>query len=106
MRSPRKAALGKPARDPHRHRIELGIAVLARRLLAAEVDDRELGHVAVAIDQIAEILELSHLRSRDARYAAIATMSSALSLATTCFISSTLTPVRLPVCMSLSWRTR
>ena len=57
MRSPRlKPALGERARDAHRHGVELGIGVLARHLLAAEIDDRDLGQVAIAADQIAEIL--------------------------------------------------
>src|SRR6266702_2182115 len=43
--------------------------------------------------------------SSDLRYAAIATMSSMLSLATTAFISSARDPVRLPFCMSFNWRT-
>ena len=60
-----KAALGKAARDSHRHRIELGIAVFTRRLLAAEVNDRELGHVAVSTDQIAEVLEFRHQGSSE-----------------------------------------
>ena len=43
--------------------------------------------------------------TRDDTYAAIATMSSMLSLATTAFISSAREPLRLPFCISFSWRT-
>jgi hypothetical protein len=56
----REAALGQRPRDAIRHGVELEIAELARRLLTAEVDDRDLGHVAVANDQVAEIGEGRH----------------------------------------------
>ena len=49
--------------------------------------------------------ELRLYGSSEPRYAAIATMSSRVSLATTAFISSAREPVRLPSCMSFSWRT-
>ena len=55
----REAALGQRARDAVRHGVELGIAEFARRLLAAEIDDGDLGQVAVANDQIAEVGEAS-----------------------------------------------
>ena len=58
------AALQPPlcqrARHSHRHRIELGIGELARRGLPAQVDDRDLGEVAIARDQVAEIVERAH----------------------------------------------
>ncbi len=55
-----EAAPGQRTRDAIRHGVELEIAELAWRLLAAEIDDRDLGHVAVANDQIAEIGEGRH----------------------------------------------
>ena len=58
-----KAALRQRARDALRHGVELGIGVFARHLLAAEIDDRDLGEVAVARDQVAEVGEFG-LRSR------------------------------------------
>ena len=99
-----EAALGERARHADRHGVELEIGVLGRHLFAAEIDDRDLGEVAVAPDQVAEIFELGHYGSSEPRYAASAIMSSWLSLATTGFISSTHGPLRLPVFMSLSWR--
>ncbi len=53
----RKPASGQRAGDGHRHAVELGIGVFDRRLLAAQIDDRDLGEVGVVADQIAEILE-------------------------------------------------
>ncbi len=45
------------------------------RPLAAEIDDRDLGEIAIAPDQIAEIAQSRHYGSRDSRYAASAIMS-------------------------------
>ena len=57
-RSPRASPrLRKRARDAVRHGVELEIGELARRLLAAEIDDGGLGQVAVADDQVAEVGE-------------------------------------------------
>ena len=39
----------------HAHRIELRVSVLAGRLFAAEIDDRDFGKIAVADDQVAEV---------------------------------------------------
>ena len=100
----RKAALGERARHALGHGVERGVGVFGRRVLAAEVDDRELGDVALAIDQVAEIFELSHQGSSEPRNAASAIMSSCVRLATAGFIRSTGEPLRLPVLMSLSWR--
>ena len=50
-----EATLDQRARDAHAHGVELGIGVLARRLLAAEVDDRDLGEIATADNQVTEI---------------------------------------------------
>ena len=55
-----EAALGERARDAVGHGIELRIAEFARRLLAAEIDHRDLRHVAVADHQVAEIGEGRH----------------------------------------------
>ena len=55
----RQAALGQRTRDAVRHRVELGMAEFARRLLAAEVDDGDLVEVAIAADEIAKIAESS-----------------------------------------------
>ena len=52
-----ETAFRQRACDRHAHRIELGVGVLARRLLAAEIDDRDLGEIAVADDQVAEVGE-------------------------------------------------
>ena len=47
-------ALRQRASHAHGHGIELGVAVFARHLLAAEIDDRDLGEIAVARDQVAD----------------------------------------------------
>ena len=105
MRSPRaKPRLASARATPIVMASSSAIGVLARHLLAAEIDDRELGEVAVAPDQVAEVFEPGHYGSSEPRYAASAIMSSWLSLATAGFISSTHGPLRLPVFMSLSWR--
>ena len=71
---------------PFAMRVERGIAELARLVLAAEIDDRDLRQIAVAADQMAEIREtrtstlvalpterqatlLEHARRRDIRQA-------------------------------------
>ncbi len=77
MRSPRlKPCLSERPGDADRHGIELEVGVLGRHLLAAEIDDRDLGEIAIAPDQVAEILELRHYGSSDSRYADSAIMSS------------------------------
>ena len=49
-RSPRaKPRFDERARDALGHGVELGIGELARHLLAAEIDDRDLGEIAVAL---------------------------------------------------------
>src|SRR5258708_27647902 len=48
------------ARDAVRHLVERAVADLARRLLAAEIDDRDLVEIAVAADQVTEVLEVGH----------------------------------------------
>src|SRR5262249_788811 len=48
------------ARHAVRHRIEPAVAHLARRLFAAEIDERDLVEIALALDQIAEVGECSH----------------------------------------------
>ena len=58
----REAAGEQGAGDAVRHRVERAIAELARGLLAAEIDERDLVEIAVAVDQVAEVLELEHLQ--------------------------------------------
>src|SRR4029079_2316851 len=48
-----ETAFGQRAGDPNRHGVEFEKRVLGRHLFAAEVDDCDLGEVAVAPDQIA-----------------------------------------------------
>src|ERR1700728_2064027 len=55
-----QAALGEGAGNAVRHRIELRERELPWSLLAAEIDDRDLGEVAITPDQIAEIGEGGH----------------------------------------------
>ena len=55
-----QAALSQGARHSHRHTVQLRVAVLARRLLAAEINNSGLAEIAVAPDQIAEIGERRH----------------------------------------------
>ena len=54
--------LGERAGDAVRHRIERGERELARRSLAAEIDERDLGEIAVAADEIAGIGEHHRLK--------------------------------------------
>ena len=56
----REPALPERPRDAVRHCVEHRIAQVPRRLLTAEVDDGKLAEVAIAADQIAEILERCH----------------------------------------------
>ncbi len=56
----REAARQQGARDAVRRLVERPVAEFARSLPAAEVDDRDLVEVAVAADQVAEVLEMSH----------------------------------------------
>src|SRR5204862_7135335 len=55
-----QAALDERARNAVGHAVELEIGELARRLLAAEIDDRDLAGVAVAHHEAAEIAEARH----------------------------------------------
>src|SRR6202035_891604 len=55
-----EAARQQSARDAVRHGVELAVAELARRRLAAEIDDRGLGEIARAVDQVAEVGEAGH----------------------------------------------
>src|SRR5947209_1181540 len=56
----RDAALRQGAGDAVRHVVDLAKRELARHLLAAEIDDRDLVEVAVAWNEIAEIGEDWH----------------------------------------------
>src|SRR5258707_904945 len=50
-------------RNPARHCIKRSVAEFARRVFAAEIDDRGLVEIAVAVDEIAEITSAGHLRT-------------------------------------------
>ena len=63
----REPARGERARDAVRHGVELGIAEFARRLLAAEIDDRDLAGIAIAADEVAEVGEGGHQPSTMSR---------------------------------------
>src|SRR5262249_54985033 len=56
----REAALGQCTRHAIRHAVDLAIGEFARRLLAAEINDRDLVEVAIAPDEVAEIGECGH----------------------------------------------
>ena len=53
-------ARGERARNADGQRLDLRVGELARRLLAAEIDDRDLVRVEIAVDQVAEICEPQH----------------------------------------------
>ncbi len=55
-----KAAPQQRARSAVGHGVEPGMAEFARRLLAAEIDDRGLAGIAIAANEVAEVGECSH----------------------------------------------
>jgi hypothetical protein len=56
----RKSGPPQTARNCVRHPVELLKADLARRPLAAEIDDRGLGEIAAAVNQVAEVCKSGH----------------------------------------------
>src|SRR5262245_37169081 len=56
----REAAPGQSTRDPVRHVVDLAEREFPRRLLATEIDDRDLVEIAVASDQVAEVGKAGH----------------------------------------------
>ena len=99
-----QAALGERAGDAVRHSIELRESKIPWTLFAAEIDDRDLGEIAIAPNQVTEVFEIRHYGLRDSKNAASAIMSLSDRLATTGFMNWTPTPRRASFLMSLSWR--
>jgi hypothetical protein len=89
-------------RSPGRSRIVSERSLVSIRPARRNADSTRLTWIAP--DQVAEILEAAIYGSSEPRYADSAIMSLSSSFSTTCFISSTQGPLRLPIFMSLSWR--
>ncbi len=55
-----KAPRQQGARDAVRHLVERPVAEFSRRLLGTQIDHRDLVEVAIAADQVTEVLEVGH----------------------------------------------